>query len=158
MLKFLFVVAIATTSIAHAEQCLGLYRLVEVKAPIDPDYRYWNDSVSYVSESLIPSIEGIFTPWSWKVRGEGLWFTDLELKGETLLGRLDFEKNEFPMDNEWDLIWSRPESYTLGETTIYTSRILDRDFRISMTLFQQSDARLCKAPIVRSLPYPKGSY
>ncbi len=134
--------------VAAAGTCYRLHRAVTWKPETggETDWKPYHEWSSYVSAALIPNIHGIMTPWSYKVRAENLWMTDLRLDGGRLSCKLTFEKNDFPMDDQWDELWSRPASFGLGVPVVYASRILDRDFRAVVTLSIEPRAQLCSMP------------
>ncbi len=135
---------------AQAAECYLLYRLVEWKDASKPDseFKPYNDHKSRISKRLLPHIVGIMTPWAHKVRGEDLWLTKLRLEGGGLKALVALEKNDFPMDEEWDVIWEREIFFPLDQEVFFASRILDKDFRIRILLSLEKSPELCRLPAI----------
>lgn len=102
----------------------------------------------HLSASMLPSIAMVLVPWSYKVRGENLSFSELSFEGDSLKALATLDKNDFPMDESWDLIWEREVIFKLNEPQVFESSILERRFKVVATLAVAADAKLCRVPDV----------
>lgn len=131
---------------APAETCFRLDMTVYQSTAPGAGWQVRRQYGEHLSKSMLPSIAMILVPWSYKVRGENLSFSDLALEGDALKAVATLDKNEFPMDESWDLIWEREVTFTLGEPQVFESAILERRFKVVATLAIAPDAKLCRVP------------
>ncbi|MBI3551690.1 MAG: hypothetical protein HY077_04170 [Elusimicrobia bacterium] len=130
--------------------CYKLYRLVEQKNAADAQapYKYWNDNTSYVSEAIIPNIEGIVTPFSWKNEAQIYWIYDLKLDLGNLKCMLAKETNTIPLGPDWHRVWTTGYTFFMDQPLFFYNRIAERDYRVQMIWSREFDARKCRLPVL----------
>ncbi len=113
-----------------------LFRLVEWKGADRPDADYRPFSRKY-GEVDSPALIGIMTHWAYQVRAELLWLEQFRRTGDRLVCQMTFEKNDFPLDEVWDPLWTKEHIFELGVPYFFESQILDRKFRITLVLLKE---------------------
>lgn len=89
---------------------------------------------------MSPQVYAVFTPYGYKVRAEGLWLKNKGIVGGSLHCDLSLEKNEFPMDDTWDVLWTEKDYiFTPGQSFLHRGEIAGRPYRMLIKFLQVSE-------------------
>jgi len=135
----LSVVLLALSFIANAKT-YGLYRKVEY-LPEETNLAPFEWKVFLEDQvKLTSDVYGVFTPYGYKVRAEGIWLKPSGIYGDYLHCDLTLEKNEFPMDNQWDVIWSESNViFAPGQVYYHQGEIAGRRYRMLLKFIVQEE-------------------
>lgn len=109
-----------------------LDRTIETKPKNAPasEYSIWRKYQTPLSPA--PPY-GIQTTVGYKIRAESIWLERLVLANGNLYSVMVFEKNEFPMDDQWDTIWETRHVFRPDTPFVHEGSIADLDYRMTIT-------------------------
>jgi hypothetical protein len=139
---FLSILVLLSGVFAHGNEGadLRLYRVVHWKPVGAPDAKFEVFKGREFRQAIPANIYAIDTYW-WHDNGprmETLFMHQIRIEGgQRLIAQLDFQKNDFPMDANWDVLWTRHMVFELDRPYEFRSRIVDMEYRITIMLYKE---------------------
>ena len=131
------VVLIIFSNVSYAGQ-LWLKRKIEskcIQTQSSECYRRGESGQWVIHHNYIHQLRGrnyaYHTPFAYKVRTEAIWLEIEKITSDKLISKLIFEKNDFPMDENWDVIWKKRHVFELRQPFVHQGKIEDRLYRMT---------------------------